>query len=253
MTQRAGGFEVLDVHHHVGNAFRALGGLLFAGIALLFLVKAAALLAPLEALLQTPALAPYRAYLLLGFKAFLVLAVAVILLGQIPRLYRAFTGMGAGAQLLEAIENGDAPAVERYLAEGVSVTYVNEHDQNALLIALEKNQFAVAHELIRRGADVNLRSKMNHTPLSLAARRNDTESVRLIMQHVGRIDEAEKQTLMWPIAHRNIEMLRVMLDSGPDLAALFRFGPTLGDAARQAGFGEAVELIRAAGGTFTTE
>ena len=23
---RRGGFEVLDVHHHVGNAFRALGG-----------------------------------------------------------------------------------------------------------------------------------------------------------------------------------------------------------------------------------
>ena len=26
MPQTAGGFEVLDVHHHVGNAFRALGG-----------------------------------------------------------------------------------------------------------------------------------------------------------------------------------------------------------------------------------
>ena len=26
MNQLAAGFEVLDVHHHVGNAFRALGG-----------------------------------------------------------------------------------------------------------------------------------------------------------------------------------------------------------------------------------
>lgn len=58
---------------------------------------------------------------------------------------------------------------------------------------------------------------------------------------------------MWTLHFRNLKMLQAMLETKPDLAKLYPYGTTLGDAAKKGGLKEAEDMIRAAGGTFSDE
>ena len=59
--------------------------------------------------------------------------------------------------------------------------YLN--DMTPLLLALHSNHPEVARLLIDKGAEVNVRDKMRHTPLKYATEEKNQELIKLLRDH----------------------------------------------------------------------
>jgi ankyrin repeat protein len=66
-------------------------------------------------------------------------------------------------------------------------------------------------EMVKHGAPVNAEAKNGHTPLSLAAKSNDTESIKLLLDAGALPNE---NALVRCISSRNIENIKLLLDAG---------------------------------------
>jgi len=66
-------------------------------------------------------------------------------------------------------------------------------------------------EMVKRGAPVNAEAKNGHTPLSLAAKSSDTESMKLLLEAGAQPTE---NALVRSISSRNIENIKLLLDAG---------------------------------------
>src|SRR3954471_1362935 len=63
--------------------------------------------------------------------------------------------LSVNARLLIAARDGDAPALERALKAGAAINSRNRLGETVLLIALKKNELAMATTMLDLGADVN--------------------------------------------------------------------------------------------------
>ena len=80
--------------------------------------------------------------------------------------------------------NGDVKTVDRLLREGMPVDVSDEGGWTALHLATRSNRTDVIERLLHEGADVNRQTRLyEETPLHLAARFNMTKAVRLLLDN----------------------------------------------------------------------
>ena len=84
-------------------------------------------------------------------------------------------------------------------------------------------------DLIERGADVGAKSDEGHTPLHLAAARNDLELAKLLIDRGADVNVEDEDG--WTPLHLasykdNIEIVKLLLDAGADVEAKDNHGMT---------------------------
>lgn len=87
------------------------------------------------------------------------------------------------AQLIQAAENGNLPAVQTALTEGADVNAKDTDGVTALWIAAQEGHTEVVKLLLEKGADVNVRVTINNvewTILRAAKRMRHTDIVQLL-------------------------------------------------------------------------
>src|SRR5690349_12895960 len=97
-----------------------------------------------------------------------LLTLLILLAACALPAYAADDDLSVNARLLLAARSGDAAAVQRALNAGASIDSRNRLGETALVIALKRNDVALAEMLIRTGADVNLAAINGTTPLMAA-------------------------------------------------------------------------------------
>ena len=162
----------------------------------------------------------------------------------------------ADAQLLQAVKRGDATGVREILGRDADVNVRQGDGATALHWAAHLNDLETVDLLIRASADVdaandlgvtplwvaatagsavmvaklleargdpNIAPDTGGTPLMIAARQGNVAAVRSLLAHgadANATEGAQGQTaLMWAVARRHPEVVRVLLDAGADLHA----------------------------------
>ena len=74
---------------------------------------------------------------------------------------------------------GDQPSFED--ADFADISWCNHEGENALHIAVIRNDYEIAKELIEQGIELNARGDLGHTPLHEAASMADIRFVKLLV------------------------------------------------------------------------
>lgn len=167
----------------------------------------------------------------------------------------AFAGTSSDARLVEAAKNQDREAVRSLLKQRVDVNTAQADGATALAWAAHWDDMEMADLLLRAGANVNAANSYGVTPLSLActnqdagmvekllkagadpngvpmgtpvlmtaARTGNVDTVKSLLAHGANVnakESARRQTaLMWAVAEKHPEVVRLLIDRGADVRA----------------------------------
>lgn len=116
-----------------------------------------------------------------------------------------------------AVEKGDAPTVQRLLADGVNPQQLDEKDRTGLIVAALTGNLQIFAMLMKAGARLDIPDPLGNTPLHYAADRNRAEMVKLMLALHAPIDAENKggiTPLMMAASHGNVEVVEMLLAAG---------------------------------------
>ena len=179
----------------------------------------------------------------------LLAAVGMFVFGASP-----VHGQDADLRLIEAVRLQDGEAVERLLEASADVNVAQADGAMALHWAAYLDDLETARQLVAAGADAGAANELSVVPLALActnanaamvglllsagadasaatgpgttvlmecARTGSAEAVTALLAHGADVDAAESEddqtALMWAVAQRHPDVVRVLLDHGADL------------------------------------
>jgi ankyrin repeat protein len=126
-----------------------------------------------------------------------------------------------------AVENDDPELTQALLAAGARAR-ANRHGIAPLHLAATNGNATIAQRLIAAGADVNGATPGGETPLMMAARTGDPETVKALLAHGAVIDAREEwrgQTaLMWAATENNAAAIQLLVEAGADVKAKSKAG-----------------------------
>ncbi len=100
---------------------------------------------------------------------------------MIVPLVRRLTKKKAGAALIDAIDMGDAEAVEKLLARGVPVDATNDYlGRSSLIVATMSGHARIVGILLARGADVRAKDMEGWTAMRYARGFGHADIVELL-------------------------------------------------------------------------
>jgi ankyrin repeat protein len=124
-------------------------------------------------------------------------------------------GTTSDQALLTAASRGDAAGVKAALAAGASIDARDNHQQSALLLAVQRNDHDLALHLIGEGADVNAEAANHDTPWLLAGALGRTELLAAMLD-TGTVDYTKRNryggNALIPACERgHVETVRLLL------------------------------------------
>lgn len=123
----------------------------------------------------------------------------------------------AQASVFDAIETGDIAAVDQWadVTDGLEVrTRINE---TPLIRAAARGQLDMVRELVRHGADVNARYDAGSTPLIVASWQGHTSVVRYLLEQGADIETRNlggHDALAWAAEHGHLDIVRSLVEQG---------------------------------------
>jgi len=203
--------------------------------------------------------------------------------GLMGMVFTAALALGQGAQaqvdgqLVRAIKQDNASAIESLLAQGVDPNAKDEHGQlgivmallegsfqaakaladspklkveqtnnageNALMMAAFTGQIEIAKKLVAKGASVN---KSGWTPLHYAATKGQLDMIRYLLLSGADIDAGSPNgstPLMMAVGYGSPEAVKLIIESGADIGKRNQLGLSALDFAKQYERPDAVKLV----------
>lgn len=126
--------------------------------------------------------------------------------------------MKHAVEIIQAVKDGTAPAVERLLSKDPGLTRAtDEHLKTPLHWAAERDHDAVAAMLLDAGADLEAQTSWGATPLDWAATLGSTKVAELLIAR-----GATGMNLVSAARLGKLDLVRTLLDSGAPLPSLAR-------------------------------
>ncbi|KAL7683406.1 putative ankyrin repeat-containing domain-containing protein [Plasmopara halstedii] len=130
----------------------------------------------------------------------------------------------------ECAAEGDLECLEEIIESGhVNVNDVDVDGFTALMVAAAEGHRDVVHALLRRGADVNIRThELRSTALHFAAKNGDAEIIAALCESDARVVDAwninTDTPLIWACIEGRAEAVKVLLEYGADVDVLNQHG-----------------------------
>ena len=124
-------------------------------------------------------------------------------------------GTALDQALLTAASRGDEAAVKAALADGAAIDARDNHQQSALLFAVQHGDRDLALYLIGQGADINTETMNHDTPWLLAGALGRTDMLEAMLD-TGRVDYGKRNryggNALIPACERgHVETVRLLL------------------------------------------
>ena len=153
--------------------------------------------------------------------------------------------------LNSTILRGDVAAIEKLLDDPrVDVNWHTPKTGSALGVAAayaQPNQGAIVRLLLRRGANPNIATDENMTPLHSAAYHGYADIVKVLIDAGAEVNTAESRYGFTPLAYAarsgSVEVIKLLIDAGADRAIQVENGRTPIAVAGQYGNLEAVNTL----------
>jgi ankyrin repeat protein len=131
---------------------------------------------------------------------------------------------GSGSTpLLLAASHSDAAQVRQLLKAGANPNVRNNLDTTPLLEAAFQSNFEIIKALLDAGADPNAAGADGQTPLMLVARGTNVAAAKLLLDKganpKARESQRQQTALMWAVANNQGAMTRLLVERGSDLDA----------------------------------
>ncbi len=122
-----------------------------------------------------------------------------------------------------AVYHDNAAAVEMLIKAGANVNLANQYGVTPLIMACDNQSAALVHALLSAGADPNLVKTTGVSPLMSCANTGVVGAVTELLEHGANINASEKKeeqtALMWAVAERHTDVVKVLVDKGADVNA----------------------------------
>jgi ankyrin repeat protein len=148
--------------------------------------------------------------------------------------------------LLCAASGGHKAMVEQLLKSGADVNVKDHRGGTMLMWAAEQGHEAVVRLLFHHGADVNAQDKGKRTALMKATWQGHEEMVRLLLEHGANVntkDFRERAPLIFGAERGHEAVVRLLLNSGANVTAKDMGGGTAMMKAARQGYEVVVQLL----------
>lgn len=158
---------------------------------------------------------------------------------------------GISYELLSAVEKNDLQRVKELLRQGADVQVKDAHGATPLLKAARYGYTEIAALLIEKGADVNAKDDaIGMTPLILAASRGHTDTTKLLIEKGADPNAKAKDgrtSLMGAAYSGFIDIAKLLIVKGADVNAKDVMDETALAKAERRGMTDMAALLRMAG------
>lgn len=154
-------------------------------------------------------------------------AVCAFGFNHLAKQFDAFSGVDLNESHLQlaqiAASEGQDDMLRWLLERGVNVNMPDYTDNTPLCRAASRGHLTTVKLLVERGADLELREKLERmAPLTHAVRRGHLETVTYLLQAGANVEAKDKQDwtpLVWAVYRRNKPIVNILLKHGADLEA----------------------------------
>ncbi|XP_055601035.1 uncharacterized protein LOC129749929 isoform X2 [Uranotaenia lowii] len=112
-----------------------------------------------------------------------------------------------------------------------NINFKDEFCQTALHLSVERDELEVARELIRCGADINVKNRSGTTPLHLAVAKGNTRFVQLLLDSrqclVDELNYQGETSLIKAVVCNNLEIVKLLLNNGASVERLRNSEPSV--------------------------
>jgi ankyrin repeat protein len=131
---------------------------------------------------------------------------------------------GDGSTALHWAAHWDDPeTAELLIRAGANVNASTDLGVTPLWAACDIGSAPMAEKLVAAGADVNATTSTGVTTLMICSKTGSAEAVRALLAHHPNVNGKEKSrgqtALMWAVAERHAEIVRLLLEHGADVKA----------------------------------
>ena len=143
----------------------------------------------------------------------------MICLTASPNHYKTWSGGGPNEVLVEAVDKGDVTSARKALAEGADANSKDEAEQSLLAKAAKKNDVEMVRSLLDAGANIELGYRDN-SPLYLALSQESLDAARLLIERGANVnarlssDQVESDCLEAAASAGSAEMIALLIDRG---------------------------------------
>ena len=142
--------------------------------------------------------------------------------------------------LMQAVKSGDLAEVKKLIGTGADVNVKLFNGFTPLHMAASENQAEIANLLIEAGADVNTSMMNGLTPLSIAAERGYVDVIKALLANNAKVDYPP---VAMAVTNGNLELVKLLLESGAPVTIKSENGATLLHAAAFAGKTDMIEWL----------
>jgi ankyrin repeat protein len=146
---------------------------------------------------------------------------------------------------------GDLETAELLIQAGAQVNVANEYGVTPLFLACTNGNAPMTEKLLKAGANVNAALPTGDTPLMTAARTGNVETAKLLLDHGANPNASENKqeqtALMWAVAEKHPEIVRLLIGHKADVHAHSKGGFTPLLFAARGGDLDSARMLLAAG------
>ncbi len=135
------------------------------------------------------------------------------------------TYAGDALDMDKAVRSGNPETVSTLIDNGVSPSIILSEGKNKmwqhspLILAAKKNNIEMVKLLIKEGADVNYANMGSDTALKIAAKKDFTEIASLLIAagaDVNFVDDNEVPVLFWAVSYKSKNVIPLLITAGAD-------------------------------------
>lgn len=122
---------------------------------------------------------------------------------------------GQDYDLTSMLDFQDFQDLEEFIKSGGSVDHRLENGHTLLTYALSKNYKSIAKELIRRGANINLGDKDDTRPIQFSAKYGSLEMFQLLLDQGAdpkHIDKVNQEALTFAARGENLDLVKLLVE-----------------------------------------
>lgn len=164
-----------------------------------------------------------------------------------------FIGNALDKKLLENVKKNDIEEVKKYLKYGADINSRDENKKNALMIALENENYNMAEFLINEGIKLFVRDKLKRTSIHYAASvGKDLKFVSLVLSKIPKEkqikvvnlqDKFGDTPLIMAVRNRNYYVVNHLIRIGANKYKVNLFEEDVFSIAREKGYDKILELL----------